>query len=157
MLHSHEITPGRSHFHSRDSNARHPGNGFDYSRPAQANSRFPWRRDDRCSEMERPVRSSLRAYAVFVFTLARGFVGSIWKTSDHPALKPRSRIGLHRDGYGTHVKLAFPWPNYFRYYDVKHSDGDGLHRGRHAERKTSWGIRADRRGIRNRIYVRTCD
>src|SRR5207237_918991 len=155
MLHSNEITPCRGHFYSRHSDARYSGNGFDYPRLAQANSRFSWRPDDRRSEMERSVRGSLRAYAVFVFALARRFVGSIWTTPDHPALKSRSRIGLHRDGHGTHVKLAFPWPNYFRHYHFKHSDRNGLHRGRHAERKTSWSIRAHRRGIRNRIHIWT--
>src|SRR6266567_990705 len=155
MLHSNEITPCRGHFYSRHSDARYSGNGFDYSRPAQANSRFSWGPDDRRSEMDRSVRGSLRAYAVFVFALARCLVGSIRKTPDHPALKPRSRIGLHRDGHGTDLKLAFPRANYFRNHDFKYSDGYGLYRGRHTERKTSWSIRPDRRGIWDRIHVRT--
>src|ERR1041385_2323897 len=157
MLHSNEITPGRGHFYSRHRDARHSGNGFDYPRPAQANSRFSWRPDDRRSEMERSVRSGLRANAIFLFTLARRFVGSIRKTPDHPALKPRSRIGLHRDGDGAHVKLAIPRPNYFRNHDFKHSDCNGLHRGRHAERKTSWSVWAHRRGIRDRVHIWTCN
>src|SRR6266581_7182872 len=153
----HEITPGRGNFHSCHGDSRHPGDGFDHPRTAQANSRFSWGRDDRRSEMERSVRSGLRAYAVFLFTLARSFVRSIWKTADHPALKSRSRIGLHRHGDGTHVELAFPRPNYFRNHDFKHSHRDGLHRRRYAERKASWSVRPDRGGIRHRIYVRTCN
>src|SRR5216110_3815660 len=105
--------------------------------------------------MERPIRCGLRADAVFLFTLTRSFVRSFWKTPDHPALKSRSRIGLHRDGDGAHVELAFPRPNYFRNHDFKHSHRDGLHRRRYAERKTSWSVRADRRVIRRRIYIRT--
>src|SRR5881398_3532269 len=103
----HEITPGRGNFHSRHSDSRHPGDGFDHPRTAQANSRFSWGRDDRRSEMERSVRSRLRAYAVFLFTLARGIVGSIRKTPNHSAVKPWSRLGLHRDGDGADLKLAF--------------------------------------------------
>ena len=111
----------------------------------------------RRSEMERAVRSGLCAYAVFLFTLARGIVGSIRQTADHPALQSRSRIGLHRDGDGADLKLAFPRANYFRNHDFKYSDGYGLYRRRYAERKTSWSVRPDRRGIRHRIYVRTCN
>ncbi len=96
----------------------------------------------------RAVRGGLRADAVFLFTLARSFVRSVWKTANHPALKSRSRIGLHRDGDGAHVELAFPRSNYFRNHDFKHSHRDGLHRRRYAEGKASWSIRPDRRGIR---------
>src|SRR5690349_3595032 len=148
MLQSNEITPCRGHFHSCHGHARHSGNGFDYPRPAQANSRFSWRPDDRRGEMERSLRGSLRAYAVFLFTFARSLVRSIWKTADYSALNPRSRIGLHRDGDGALVELAFSWPNYFRNHDFKYSDGYGLYRGRYTERKKGWSIRADRRGIR---------
>ncbi len=74
----------------------------------------------------------------FFSPCARRFVGSVWETPGHPALKSRSRIGLHRDGDGAHVELAFSRPNYFRHHDFKHSDCDGLHRRRYAERKTSW-------------------
>ena len=97
--------------------------------------------------MERAVRGGLRTDAILLFALARSFVGSVSQTPDHSALKSRSRIGLHRDGDGAHVELAFPRPNYFRNHDFKHSDRDGLHRRRYAERKTSWSIRPDRRGI----------
>src|SRR4029077_17236658 len=127
----------------------------DHPRFAEADSRFSWRRDDRCGKMDRPFRGGLRADAVFLFTLARSFVRSIWKTPNHPALKSRSRIGLHRDGDGAHVELALPRSNYFRNHDFKHSHRDGLHRRRDAERKTSWSVRADRRGIRRRIHIRT--
>src|SRR5713101_6906857 len=119
MLHSNEITPCRGHFYSRHSDARYSGNGFDYPRLAQANSRFSWGPDDRRSEMERSVRGSLRANAIFLFTLARRLVGSIRKTPNHSAVKPWSRIGLHRNGDGADVKLAFPRPNYFRNHDFK--------------------------------------
>src|SRR6266702_5678001 len=152
-----EITPGRGNFHSCHGDSRHPGDGFDHPRTAQANSRFSWGRDDRRSEMERSVRSRFRAYAVFLFALARGIVGSIRQTANHPALQSRSRIGLHRDGDGTDLKLAFPRANYFRNHDFKYSDGYGLYRGRHTERKTSWSIRADQRRIWDRIHVRTCN
>src|SRR4029077_17077316 len=107
--------------------------------------------------MDRPVGGCLRADAVLLFTLSRSFVRSVWKTPDHPALKSGSRIGLHRDGDGAHVELAFPRPNYFRHYDFKHSDRDGLHRRRYAEAKASWSVRPDRRGIRRRIHVRPGD
>src|SRR6184192_1141125 len=105
--------------------------------------------------MERPVRGGLRADAVCLFTLARSVIRSIWKTPDHSALKSRSRIGLHRDGDGAHVELAFPRPNYFRNHDFKYSHRDGLHRRRYAKRKTSWSVRPDWRGIRRRVHVRT--
>src|SRR4029077_4527411 len=105
--------------------------------------------------MDRPFRGGLRADAVLLFTLARSFVRSVWKTPDHPALKSGSRIGLHRDGDGADVELALPRPNYFRHHDFKHSDRDGLHRRRHAEAKASWSIRHDWRGIRDRIHVGT--
>src|SRR5438552_9046146 len=105
MLCPHEITPGRGHFHSRHGDPRHPGDGFDHPRTAQADSGFSWGRDDRRSEMERSVRSRFRAYAVFLFTLARSFVRSIWKTASHPAVKPWSGIGLHRNGDGTDIEL----------------------------------------------------
>src|SRR6184192_730376 len=108
-------------------------------------------------EMARPIRCGLRADAVFLFTLTRSFVRSVWKTPDHPALKSGSRIGLHRDGDGAHVELAFPGPNYFRHHDFKHSDRDGLHRRRYAETKASWSVRHDRRGIRHWIHVRPGD
>src|SRR5437763_11945839 len=157
MLHCHEITPGRGHFHSCHGDSRHPGDGFDYPRTAQANSRFSWGRDDRRSEMERSLRSGLRTYAVLLFTLARGIVRSIWKTASHPAFQSRSRIGLHRDGDGTDLKLAFPRANYFRNHDFKYSDGYGLYRRRYAERKASWSVRHDRGGIWDRIHVRTCN
>src|SRR5207247_11046612 len=107
-------------------------------RTAQANSRFSWGRDDRRSEMERSVRGGLRAYAVFLFTLARGIIGSIRQTANHPALQSRSRIGLHRNGDGADVKLAFPRANYFRNHDFKYSDGNGLYRRSHAESKARW-------------------
>src|SRR6266480_995497 len=107
--------------------------------------------------MERPIRCGLRADAVFLFALTRSFVRSVWKTPDHPALKSGSRIGLHRDGDGAHVELAFPRPNYFRHYDFKHPDRDGLHRRRYAKRKTSWSVRPYWRGIRRRIHLRTGD
>src|SRR2546423_175756 len=157
MPQSNEITPSPGHFYSRYSDARHPGDGFDYPRTPQANSRFSRGPDDRRSKMERPVRGGLRADAIFLFTLARRLVGSIRKTSDHPALKPRSRIGLHRDGDGTDLKLAFPRANYFRNHDFKYSDGYGLYRRRHAERKARRSSRPDRRGIWDRIHVRTCN
>src|SRR5205809_6897031 len=107
--------------------------------------------------MERPVRCGLRTDAVFLFTLTRSFVRSVWKTPDHPALKSRSRIGLHRDGDGAHIELAFPGPNYFRHHDFKHSDRDGLHRRRYTERKASWSVRPDRRRVRRWIHVRPGD
>src|SRR6266481_3808819 len=116
MLHSNEITPRRGHFYSRHSDARYSGNGFDYPRTAQANSRFSWRPDDRRSEMERSVRGGFRADAVLLFALAWSFVGSIRQTASHLALQSRSRLGLHRDGDGTDFELAFPWPNYFRHH-----------------------------------------
>src|SRR5580704_9457894 len=50
------------------------------------------------------------------------------------------RIGLHRDGDGADVELALPRSNYFRHYDFKHSDRDGLHRRRYAEGKASRSI-----------------
>src|ERR1700719_4375133 len=105
--------------------------------------------------MDRSVRGGLRAYAIRLFTLARSFVRSIWKAADYPALESRPRPGLHRDGDSAHVKLAFPRPNYFRNYDFQYSDGDGLYRRRHAERKTSWSVRPDWCRIRHRIHVRT--
>src|SRR2546430_7209880 len=107
--------------------------------------------------MERPIRCGLRADAVFLFTLTRSFVRSVRKTPDHPALKSRSRIGLHRDGDGAHIELAFPRPNYFRNHDFKHSDRDGLHSRRYAEAKASRSVRHDRRGIRHWIHVRPSD
>src|SRR5207248_9165991 len=107
--------------------------------------------------MDCPVRCSLRANAVFIFTLARRFVGPIRKTPNHSSVKPGSRIGLHRDGNGAHVELAFPWPDYFRNYDFEYSDGDGLYRRRYAEGEASWSVRPDRRGFRRRVHVRTCD
>src|SRR4029077_2615168 len=150
----HEISQSRDYFHSRHGDSRHPGDGFDHPRPAEVDSRFSWRRNDGRGEVERAFRSGLRTDAVFLFTFARSFVRSIWKTADHPALKSRSRIGLHRDGDGAHVELAFSRPNYFGNHDFKHSHRDGLHRRRYAERKTSWSVRADRRGIRRRIHIR---
>src|SRR5204862_6490084 len=104
--------------------------------------------------MDCPVRSGLRADAVFLFTLARSLVRSIWKAPNHPTLESRSRTGLHRDGDGAHVELAFSWSNYFRNHDFKHSNRDGLHRRRHPERKASRRIWHDRRGIWDRIHVR---
>src|SRR6266550_6866026 len=157
MLCPHEITPGRGHFHSCYGDSRRLGDGFDYPRSAKADSGFSRRRDDGCGEVERAVRGGLRPYAVFLFTLARSFVRSIWKTANHPALQSRSRIGLHRDGDGTDLKLAFPRANYFRNHDFKYSDGYGLYLRRYAERKASWSVRPDRGGIRHRIYVRTCN
>src|SRR4051812_20264291 len=106
MLHSHEITPRRRHIYSCHGDTRHPGDGFDYPRTAQADSRFSWGPDDRRSEMERAIRGGLRADAIFLFTLARSFVGSVRKTPNHPSVEPWSRIGLHRNGHGAHVKLA---------------------------------------------------
>src|SRR5437879_10979299 len=157
MLHCHEITPGRGNFHSCHGDSRHPGYGFDHPRTAQANSRFSWGRDDRRSEMERSLRSRLRADAVFLFTLARGFVRSIWKTADHPALQSRSRIGLHRYGDGTHVELAFPRANYFRNHDFKYSDGYGIYRHRHTESIASWSVRLSRGRIRHLVHMRHCN
>src|SRR5207245_7007965 len=119
MLHSHEISAGSGYFHSRHGHPRHSGDGFDHPRFAEADFGFPRRRDDRRGEMERALRGGLRADAVFLFTPARSFVRSIWKTPDHLALKSRSWIGLHRDGDSAHVELAFPWPNYFRHHDLK--------------------------------------
>src|SRR5262245_8785405 len=87
--------------------------------------------------MERSIRRCLRAYAVFVFTIPRRFVRPVRKAPNHPALQSRSRIGLHRDGYGAVVKLAFPWTNYFRNHDFEHSDGHGLYRRRDAEGEAS--------------------
>src|SRR5215471_20415963 len=107
--------------------------------------------------MERSFRGSLRAYAVFVFTMARRFVGPIRKAPNHFAFEPRSRIGLHRDGYGALVELALSWPNYFRNHDFEYSDGHGLYRGRHAEGKAGRSVRSDRCGIWHRIYLRTRD
>src|SRR5947199_9028853 len=104
--------------------------------------------------MERPIRCGLRADAVFLFTLTRSFVRSVWKTPDHPALKSRSRIGLHRDGDGAHVELAFPGPNYFRHHDFKHSDRDGLHRRRYTERKARWSVGPEPRRVRRRLNAR---
>src|SRR5437763_16956252 len=98
--------------------------------------------------MERPIRCGLRADAVFLFTLTRSFVRSVWKTPDHPALKSRSRIGLHRDGDGAHIELAFPAPNYFRRHDFKHSDRAALPRRRYPESKATWTARPDRRRVR---------
>src|SRR5947208_11938706 len=154
MLCPHEISPGRGYFYSRHGDPRHFGDGFDHPCFAEADSGFSQRRDDRCGEMERPVRGGLRTDAVFLFTLARSFVRSIWKTPDHPALKSRSRIGLYRDGDGAHVELAFPGPNYFRHHDFKHSDRDGLHPRRYTERKASWSVRPDRRRGRRRVHFR---
>src|SRR5262249_4119539 len=154
-VHSHEITPGRGHFHSRHGDLGRPGDGFDHSRFAQAHSRFSRGRDDRRSEMERSVCGGLCTYAVLVFTLARRFVRPIRKTPNHPAVKPRSRIGLHRYGHGAHVELAFPRPDYFRNHHFKYSDRDGVYRRCHAERKTSGSIRPDWCRIRHRVHVRT--
>src|SRR5580765_2586381 len=151
----HEISQSCDYFHSRHGDSRYPGDGFDHPRPAEVDSRFSRRRDDGCGEVERAVRGGLCADAVFLFTLTRSFVRSIWKTAHHPALKSRSRFGLHRDGNGAHIELAFPWPNYFRNHDFKHSHRDGLYRRRYAEGKTSWSVWVDRRGIRRRIHVRT--
>src|SRR5215211_8670373 len=155
MLCPHEITPGGGHFHTCHGNPRHSRDGFDHPRPAETDSGFSGRGDDECGEVEREVRRGLRPDAVFLFALARSFVRSIWKTAGHPALKPRSRPGLHRDGDGAYAKLAFPRPNYFWNHDFKYSDGYGVYRRRHAERKTRWSVRPDRGGIRHRIYVRT--
>src|SRR5438093_11412931 len=83
---SNEITPCRGHFHSCHGDSRHPGDGFDHPRSAEADSGFSRRRDDGCGEVERAVRGGLRADAVFLFTLARSFVRSIWKTANHSAL-----------------------------------------------------------------------
>src|SRR5207237_8943138 len=91
--------------------------------------------------MERPVRGGLRADAVCLFTLARSVIRSIWKTPDHSALKSRSRLGLHRDGDGAHVELAFSRPNYFRNHDFKHSVRDGVTRRRCVETNESWRYR----------------
>src|SRR5215831_9907087 len=107
--------------------------------------------------MERSFRGSLRAYAVFVFTMAWRFVRPIRKAPNHFAFESRSRIGLHRDGYGALVEVAFPRPNYFRNHDFEYSDGHGLYCGRHAEGKAGRSVRFDRCGIRHRIYVRTRD
>src|SRR4029077_6999220 len=149
----HEVSQSSDYFPSRHGHSRHPGDGFDHPRPAEVDSRFSRRRDDGCGEVERAVRGGLCADAVFLFTSARSFVRSIWKTTDHPALKSRSRIGLHRDGDGAHVELAFSRPNFFSNHDFKPSPREGLHRRRYAERKTSWSVRADRRGIRRRVHI----
>src|SRR6266404_5157591 len=103
------------------------------------------------------MKSRPAAVIFILVTLARGIVGSIRQTANHPALQSRSRIGLYRYGDGADLKLAFPRANYFRNHDFKYSDGYGLYRRRYAERKASCSVRPDRGGIRNRLYVRTCN
>ena len=149
----HEEPSGRRHFYLRHGDPRHIGDGFNHPGPAETDSRFSWRQNDRRVELERLVRARFRAGAIRFFTGTRRFVRSLRPATGDPVVESRSRPGLRSDGAGADDRLVISRPNYFRHHHFKYSNRDGVYRRRHAERKTGRRFRRDRDRIRAWVRV----